>query len=70
MLKSFIVKIFNMIFNSEVFPNDWKTGIIVPLYKSGNANYVENYRGITLLSVMGKPFTSIVNTRLTSRAET
>ena len=60
----------NIILNSGImFPNDWKTGIIVPLYKSRNFNSVENYRQITQLSVTGKLFTSIVNTRRTSWTE-
>ena len=46
-------------------PEDWTIGIIKPMYKDkGDINDVNNYRGITLLSCMGKLFTSILNSRL------
>ena len=41
-------------------------GLIVPLHKKGSIENVENYRGFTLLSVVGKLFTSILNARLNS----
>ena len=37
--------------------------------KKGSIENVENYRGITLLSVIGKLFTNILNSRLNDRAE-
>ena len=37
--------------------------------KKGDIGNVENYRGITLLSVVGKLFTSILNKRLNDWAE-
>ena len=39
--------------------------IIVPLHKKGDPNDMDNYRGISLLSVLGKVFTFILNKRLT-----
>ena len=41
----------------------------VPIHKKGNTNNVDNYRGITLLSTLGKLFTSILNNRLINWAE-
>ena len=38
----------------ERTPVDWERGIIVPIYKGGEKDNVDNYRGITLLSVVGK----------------
>ena len=60
-----IVKFFNIILESGIVPEDWTIGIIKPMYKNkGDINDVNNYRGITLLSCMGKLFTSILNSRL------
>ena len=58
-------KLFNKILDTGVFPSEWLTGVIIALYKSkGVVNDTNNYRGITLLSCMGKLFTSIINDRL------
>ena len=41
----------------------------MPIHKKGSLNNVENYRGITLLSVLGKLFTGVLNNRLSEWAE-
>ena len=51
---------------SGVVPSDWSIGHIIPLYKKkGSVDNVDNYRGITILSCLGKTFTAVLNTRLT-----
>ena len=57
------------VFDTGVFPDSCVDGFIVPLHKNENVGNVENYRGIALLSVIGKLFTSILNTRLNEWAE-
>ena len=47
----------------------WGEGLIIPIFKKGNVENVENYRGITLLSVVGKLFTIIINNSLNEWAE-
>ena len=60
------VKFFNRILDTGYLPEEWLIGVIVPLYKNkGDADDPHNYRGITLLSCLGKLFTSIINDRLT-----
>ena len=54
-------KLFNVILNSGCYPTIWSQGIIVPVYKKGDVNNPDNYRGITLLSHMSKLFTSILS---------
>ena len=39
-------------------------GLIVPIHNKADRSKVENYRGITLLSALGKLVTSILNNRL------
>ena len=43
---------------------------MVPLHQKGCLNDVNDYRGITLLSCVGKLFTSILNNRLYDWGET
>ena len=52
-------------FRVERVPTDWARGLIFPLFKDGDARVPDNYRGITLLSVVGKIYTSILNARVT-----
>ena len=64
------MKLFNTIFDSGQVPESWAIGDILPIYKNkGNINSPENYRPITLLSCLGKLFTSIINDRLYKFAE-
>ena len=64
-----IVAIFNNVLNLEYFPDCWAKGGIVPVHKSGDKNVASNYRGITILSCLGKLFTRVMNTRMTKWAE-
>ena len=43
--------LFNIILESGYFPDDWVDGIIIPLFKKGNENDVNNFRGITLVNI-------------------
>ena len=59
-----LLKLFNGILQSgEVIP-DWVLGMIVPIYKDGPKLETTNYRGITLISCLGKLFLSVLNNRL------
>ena len=66
---SIVVRILNKIFDSGGFPEEWAVGIIVILFKGGEKNDLNNYRGITLLSVIGKLLVGILNKRLTKFVE-
>ena len=59
-----ITRIFNSVYNSGIFPTPWSIGCIKPIYKKGDESLPSNYRGITLLPIMAKLFTSILNKRL------
>ena len=65
-----ICKLFNIIWDSGIFPDIWSKGIILPIYKSkGDFNNPDNYRGISILSCFGKLFTSVINNRLNDYLE-
>ena len=61
--------LFNKLFQMGSFPEKWSKGIIIPIFKKGDVNVVSNYRGITLLSTLGKLFTRILNNSLNKGAE-
>ncbi|VDP63248.1 unnamed protein product [Schistosoma curassoni] len=50
---------FRKIQKSDQLPTNWKGGYLVKIIKKGLGKY-ENYRGITLLSVPGKFFNSVI----------
>ena len=67
---SILTRWFNIVLESGKAPNDWCMGIISPIYKKkGSKSSPDNYRGITLLSCMGKLFTNAINKRLTNLIE-
>ena len=68
-IRYLILMLFNSILTLEYFPEKWSIGSIIPIFKSGDKNVSNNYRGITLLSCLGKLFTKVMNKRLNSWAE-
>ena len=53
-----------VVWREEVVPPQWREGHIVNLIKKGDKEDPGNYRGITLLSVVGKVLFKILNDRL------
>lgn len=63
-------KMFNIVLNTGILPESWTLGLIKPIYKQkGDKADPSNYRPITLLSCMGKLFTTVLNNRLNKYAE-
>ena len=65
----FLKKLFSAVFDEGLCPEQWPMAIIIPLFKKGNKNNTDNYRGISLLSFISKCYTSVLNKRLVSWAE-
>src|SRR6185503_10719714 len=64
---TYLWKLFSRGFESEIFPETWPQGLIFPLFKGGPVSAradVGKYRGITLLSIIGKIYTDILNQRV------
>lgn len=53
-------KIFLLSLHTGCFPTRWKLAFLTPIHKSGSLNDVRNYRPISMLSICGKVFESIV----------
>ena len=41
-------------------PKGWESGIVMPLFKKGNRMDLNNYRGITLIDIVGKVLSGIL----------
>lgn len=63
-----LCQLFNKILETGIYPDAWCDALIVPIYKNGNHDDPENYRGIALLSCISKIFTKILNNKLTKWA--
>ena len=68
-LVTFTTAFFNKLLEQESYPELWSSGSIIPIHKKGDRKIPSNYRGITLLPVMGKLYTSILRDRLEYWAE-
>ena len=59
-----LLKLYNTAIKEEKVPHDWTVGMILPIYKKGNKYNCDNYRGITLLSVVLKVYEQIIQNKL------
>ena len=53
-ISSPLCTLFNKQLSSGCFPKMWKVAYLVPVFKSGDKEMVENYRGISLLCIISK----------------
>ena len=56
--------IFCRIWHDEVIPQQLKYASIIRLYKKGNRQLCDNYRGISLLAIAGKRFARMLLNRM------
>lgn len=59
-----LLRLFNTVFLSGIYPEKWSEGYLIPIFKSENPLYPQNYRGITITNNIGKLFNTILNNRL------
>ena len=59
-----LIHLFNAIFLSGYFPEEWSKAYLSPLHKRGDRLNPANYRGIAISSCLGKTFNSIMNNRM------
>ena len=56
--------LFRRVWEEETVPGDWRSGVVIPLHKKGDKMNLDNYRGITLMDVVGKVFSGIIRNRI------
>ena len=59
----FLIKIINASFELGMFPNILKIAKVIPIYKSGDKQIVNNYRPISLLSPFSKIYEKLIFNR-------
>ena len=59
-----ICDIFKKYLNSGVFPRDWKSARVTPLFKQGERTDLNNYYPISVISVVAKVFENSVRPRI------
>ena len=52
--------LFNKSLLSGIFPSNWKCARVTPLFKQGEASDLNNYRPISIISVVAKVFERIM----------
>ena len=67
-LKDNVVKvlhsIYQQIWKTQPWPQDWKMSVFIPIPKKGNAKECSNYRTIALISHASKVMLKILQARL------
>ena len=61
----FLLKLYNHIYETGDYPRSWGDSIISPIFKKGDVNDAQNYRGITLIDILAKIYSQLLLNRLT-----
>ena len=63
-LASFLSRYFELAFELGIFPQSLKIAKVVPVYKSGNKEQINNYRPTFLLPSLNKVVEKLVKTHM------
>ena len=59
-----LAKLFNLSLEEGIVPSEWKEAKIMPLFKKGSRNKPENYRPVSLTSVVCKLLETLITDRM------
>ena len=68
-IKESLTEIFKKSLQEGTVPNDWKLANITPLHKNGSRSSPENYRPISLTSVVSKIMEKLVRDKIMEHIE-
>ena len=60
-----LVAMLQKVWSDECIPKEWQESVVAPLPKCADTTSTGNFRGISLMSCLGKLFGRVLNTRLT-----
>ena len=63
-MMEYILDLFETVWKEERVPDEWRDALLVPIPKKGDLMICGNWRGISLLDVMGKLFAKVIQGRL------
>ena len=69
-MRKHLRKLFNHLRSKEIAPDAWQRSAVVNLFKDGDREDPGNYRGIALMSCLGKLYFSLWARRMAKHAET
>ncbi len=64
-----LTALFSLSVDTASIPQDWRDANVTPLFKKGSRNMAENYRPISLTSIIGKMLESIIKDNLVEHLE-
>ncbi|XP_011859641.1 PREDICTED: uncharacterized protein LOC105557104, partial [Vollenhovia emeryi] len=64
-----LVDIIKQAWREGVIPKDWETSVTIPIFKKGDQERAENYRGISLLCTAYKVYAEVLRRRLEKEVE-
>jgi len=65
-----LLDLVNTVWEEQDVPRDWSDAVLIPIPKKGDLSSCDNWRGISLLEVVGKVMAKILQGRLQQLAET
>lgn len=68
-IKNGLTDVLKMVWRNGVIPEDWNSSVVVPIYKKGDCEKTENYRGISLLCTAYKIYAEVLRGRLEKEVE-
>ena len=63
-ISSSLAAVFNVSFDTGIFPADWKKAVFIPVHKKGGRDMPGNYRPIALLPIVSKVMERLVHNKL------
>ena len=56
----YLARLFDISINNGTLPGDWKKALVFPIYKGGDRTVVQNYRPVSLNSVLCKQMEHVI----------